>query len=850
MGRLIHNKAVSIAALTALAFTALVTCENGIDLKADLEVEVMKSNDKYLEVTSIDIPLNLETSEFNPTGTIKIYFDRAVDPDSITNETIVIRDSDGNDVAYPAKGVEYVASAFLVRIRVYPYLDTNTDFTLMIAGVRGADGSVIHDIPSRTFRTEDILAGSIDAILSKDEASADGYTNSSIVDISCTVGDRFDLIKYSIALDYETSDSPEWYEFDSNFAYPSGGTFTIENFDLGRAELNGYGEGPLRLTVLFLGKNSGDTNFTPGIADTADIFVDTSRPAGGEVSINSGAPWSSEAAVTVSLADMDDGTITSGLAAVSFSNDALTWSEFSALTESAAWNLVSDSGGSADRGERHVYARVRDGAGNISDAISGTIGFDDIKPSAGIWLINGGAQKVYQTGITVESTTMPSDGESGVSEMRFSNDGSAWSDWAAALSTKAWDLLADPGGTSGDGDKSVYVQIRDTAGNVSDSASDGIYYSSTPPAVTAPDLAEAHDTGISNTDNITKTSEGLTFTVTAESGISIELLDTTNSGVYSGTSTALANGNLWTFSGISLSEGPHTMQANIIGDTTSSFDYITVTIDTVAPAAPATGDDATINTRLPSWSWESGGGGGSGLFHYTSSVLAASDTATTNTTISASASLADGMYELSVTEDDTAGNTSDPAIQTITVNAPPATPTVTSSVSVTLATSVAWSWSSNGYGSGVFRYQLDSISDAGWSTPTSSTSVTLSGLSDTTHYLYVEEQDAGGEWSSYGSRAVRITPVIPYNGQTRVSTTPTLQWRSAGITTISYDIYAQDPNTGVFVEVATVTGTSYTVTSALPALTAINWYLVAHTSKVTTVRMPTKGYYTFTTYLR
>ena len=111
-----------------------------------------------------------------------------------------------------------------------------------------------------------------------------------------------------------------------------------------------------------------------------------------------------------------------------------------------------------------------------------------------------------------------------------------------------------------------------------------------------------------------------------------------------------------------------------------------------------------------------------------------------------------------------------------------------------------WSWTSNGFGSGVYRYQLDSVSDTGWTT-TSYASVTLSGLSDTTHYLYVEERDAGGEWSSYGSRSVRVTPVIPYNGQTRVSTTPTLEWRAAGVATVSYTLYAQNPKTSLFEEV-------------------------------------------------
>jgi WD40 repeat protein len=53
-----------------------------------------------------------------------------------------------------------------------------------------------------------------------------------------------------------------------------------------------------------------------------------------------------------------------------------------------------------------------------------------------------------------------------VAEMRFSNDGRTWSDWEGFQSTRSWDLTRF-GGSSSSGLKTVYAQVRDRAGNVS-----------------------------------------------------------------------------------------------------------------------------------------------------------------------------------------------------------------------------------------------------------------------------------------------------------------------------------------------------------------------------------------------
>ena len=84
---------------------------------------------------------------------------------------------------------------------------------------------------------------------------------------------------------------------------------------------------------------------------------------------------------------------------------------------------------------------------------------NDAAPPSGSIVINGGVVSTHTAYVTL--TLYASDPQSGVSQMRFSNDGTNWSDWETYASTKQWTL------TPGNGAKTVYVQYRDSAGNIS-----------------------------------------------------------------------------------------------------------------------------------------------------------------------------------------------------------------------------------------------------------------------------------------------------------------------------------------------------------------------------------------------
>jgi hypothetical protein len=88
----------------------------------------------------------------------------------------------------------------------------------------------------------------------------------------------------------------------------------------------------------------------------------------------------------------------------------------------------------------------------------------DTEPPTGSLTINDGADSTHSTTVTLRITA--NDPLSGVAEMRFSNDGRTWSDWEGFQSTRSWDLTRF-GGSSSPGLKTVYAQLRDRVGNVS-----------------------------------------------------------------------------------------------------------------------------------------------------------------------------------------------------------------------------------------------------------------------------------------------------------------------------------------------------------------------------------------------
>ncbi len=142
--------------------------------------------------------------------------------------------------------------------------------------------------------------------------------------------------------------------------------------------------------------------------------------------------------------------------------------------------------------------RAVDKAGNAdSTPASRTWTVDTVAPG-GTVMINSGATYAKSTTANLSlSATDPSPG-SGVASMRFSQEGQFWSDWEPFAISKPWTLAG------GDGTKTVHVQYRDNAGNVSATARAAIELDTAAPKVTSVTPAN-NATGVKRNANLTAT---------------------------------------------------------------------------------------------------------------------------------------------------------------------------------------------------------------------------------------------------------------------------------------------------------------------------------------------------------
>jgi hypothetical protein len=107
-----------------------------------------------------------------------------------------------------------------------------------------------------------------------------------------------------------------------------------------------------------------------------------------------------------------------------------------------------------------------DNAGNEENHhILTGIKLDKTSPTGSILINNGDANT---TTLTVFMNLSASDATSGVSQMRFSKDGTTWTTWEAYTTSKSWTL------SKGEGTKTVYVQYKDNVGLVSPTYHDTI----------------------------------------------------------------------------------------------------------------------------------------------------------------------------------------------------------------------------------------------------------------------------------------------------------------------------------------------------------------------------------------
>ena len=129
-------------------------------------------------------------------------------------------------------------------------------------------------------------------------------------------------------------------------------------------------------------------------------------------------------------------------------------------------------------GIHSLYIWLEDGAGNIDHNAhhTTTLSYDATGPSEGTISVNEDAEMTV-SGIVTLTNLGAVDEHSGMgfgAQMRFSNDGTTWSPAEGYSGHRVnWDL-SSYGGTGDPGQKTVFVQYQDAAGNWSDSFFDTI----------------------------------------------------------------------------------------------------------------------------------------------------------------------------------------------------------------------------------------------------------------------------------------------------------------------------------------------------------------------------------------
>ncbi|MDO9693578.1 MAG: FlgD immunoglobulin-like domain containing protein [Candidatus Latescibacteria bacterium] len=359
-----------------------------------------------------------------------------------------------------------------------------------------------------------------------------------------------------------------WYMKDGGTTYTSLGDFTPEGtlrFDTG---IDGTNTGDGLYYFYSIGRDLvGNAESPPTVPQPYDasVNVDTANPTGSFV-INNDATYTTSVNVTLNNNVTDANALQ-----MHFSNDGTSWSEWEAYAETASWEL-----GTPD-GTKTVYGEFRDAAGRILD-VSDDIVLDTAAPVLNSFTINSGAAQTSDATVTLNSDV------TGADQMRFKNDGGAWSEWEPYAAVRSSWLLV-----GADGTKLVHAEYRDLADNAC-VASDTIVLDTSGPVIS---------TFVINGDAVYTNTVDVTLEISVAGAD--EMRFSNDSSTWPSTWLPYDTTVNWVLDPI---EGLRTVYAqfrDLAGNLAADSDDIT--LDTVAPA-PVTNIVAVRGHNSVSLSWD------------------------------------------------------------------------------------------------------------------------------------------------------------------------------------------------------------------------------------------------------
>ncbi len=268
-------------------------------------------------------------------------------------------------------------------------------------------------------------------------------------DVDWIATDDQDLANISLYYRYSSNNVSwfPWKEWDYNNSIT--GMFATGLFPFDAVDGDGFYE------FYTIARDSSGNNEMPPLSADSIVGVDTNPPTGSIV-INDGDEWTTSTSVALTLTYFDS---LSGVDQVRYSNDGLWDGEpWEDPSSTKTWTLPSGDG------TKTVYYQVRDNAGLLSMTYLDDINLDTTPPVGSIDINSG---DIWTASPWVALSLTYSDATSGVDQVRYSNDG-VWDDesWELPSTNKEWPL------SFGDGVKTVYYQIKDNAGLLSNTYSD------------------------------------------------------------------------------------------------------------------------------------------------------------------------------------------------------------------------------------------------------------------------------------------------------------------------------------------------------------------------------------------
>lgn len=286
--------------------------------------------------------------------------------------------------------------------------------------------------------------------------------------------------------------------------------------DNAKGDILNYKANPTHTDIKWDGVAESDTNYlhikyTDNVGNFAIIHsnafgVDRVEPSDGAVTFSEVAYPTTVASVTLTYSDGNSGVA-----------EVLLWGDIAAeagsavaITKTAAkWQAITPEKTvylTTGDGAKTINAQFKDTAGNISlNVVSDETESDTVTPSASLVLVNNDDAKIKDNpsnvalfAARVTYTNDPSENsvqfklygdftENAQSAQGITEDNAEWKDWAKSTG-KDYQLVTNLYCTAGAGTKTIYLKVKDNAGNVSEAVFATFTYDTSAPEVTVSDI--------------------------------------------------------------------------------------------------------------------------------------------------------------------------------------------------------------------------------------------------------------------------------------------------------------------------------------------------------------------------